>query len=223
MKQYMNFPSGFDIDTNIQMSEFNRIRIGGVADFVAKINSQKVLIKLLKFCRQNKIRLKALGEGSNVFFSDTGFQGLIAIIMFDNINNISENIISVEAGASLSSINDFCIKHQFTGFEFSTGIPGTVGGAIYGNAGAYGKNIGECLIRAKILTTAGKIKWIQPEDLNFSYRHSALKDTQNILLEAEFNFQKGDYFKIRERVDEIIKIREQKLQQLGAKIRRVVE
>jgi len=211
MNKNFYFPKRINVDTNVSMSEFTRIKIGGKSDYFAEVSSQKKFIELVKFCFQNNLPMRVLGEGSNVFISDSGYRGLIAIIKFENFRFLSETVISVEAGAPLSMLNAFSFNYNLTGLEFSAGIPGTVGGAIYGNAGAYGKNVGECLSRVRLITPNGKIKLIHPKHLNFGYRYSGLKDNQNILLEAEFRLQKGISSKILERVNEILKIREQKL------------
>ena len=207
----LNFPVKFPVDKNVSLKEFTRIKIGGNADYLSIAKSQQDLIELVQFCIKNKYPYLVLGRGSNVFFSDLGFRGLVIIADFGNIEYTSENMIRIEAGAELKTLNELCIEKSLTGFEFSTGIPGTVGGAIFGNAGAYGKSVGECISSARVLTADGKIKWVEPNYFRFRYRHSLLKENRAILLEAQFKFDKGDSALIREKVEQISRIRTEKL------------
>ncbi len=207
----LNFPVKFPIDKNVSLKEFTRIKIGGNADYLSIAKSQQDLIELVQFCIKNKYPYLVLGRGSNVFFSDLGFRGLVIIADFGNIEYTSENMIRVGAGAELKTLNELCIEKSLTGFEFSTGIPGTVGGAIFGNAGAYGKSVGECISSARVLTADGKIKWVEPNYFRFRYRHSLLKENRAILLGAQFKFDKGDSALIREKVEQISRIRMEKL------------
>ena len=209
MKQ--EFPPNFNILTNVPLSEYTRIKIGGRADYLAAVSDQDDLIELYRFCQQHGIRVIVLGHGSNIFFSDNGFRGLAIVAKFDQIKIHSENVLSAKAGASLAALSKLCIQKRLTGLEFSSGIPGTVGGAVYGNAGAYGKAVGDCLSRAKILTTEGKVKWVDSEFFRFSYRYSELKINNAVVLEAEFIFQKGDPKVIIDKVNEILTLRCQKL------------
>jgi UDP-N-acetylmuramate dehydrogenase len=127
------------------------------------------------------------------------------------VNLSSKNTIVAEAGTSLSQIRGLCIDAGLTGFEFASGIPGSIGGAIYGNAGAYGSNVGEILTRAKVLTEDGKIRSVKNDFFKFSYRRSDLKINPSIILQAEFQLKKDDPEVIKSRCDEIIGIRTKKL------------
>jgi UDP-N-acetylmuramate dehydrogenase len=207
----MNFPEKLKIQENTPTANYTKIKIGGQADFLVEIVRQADLVRLHRFCRQNNLRLRVLGEGTNVFFDDEGYRGVVAVLKFNRIEMVNANRIRVEAGAVLSALQQLCAKKNLAGFEFAAGIPGSVGGAIYGNAGAYGKNVGECLFRAKILLPNSNLVWVEPDFFKFSYRHSALKTNQAILLEAEFQFEPGDPDKISQRVNEILELRRQKL------------
>lgn len=207
----IKFPSKFNIFTGVPLSEYTRIKIGGPVDYLAVVSSEAELIELFRFCYEHGIRLITLGHGSNVFFHDNGFRGLAVITKFDRIQCLSEDTVLAEAGASLAALNELCITKQLKGFEFTSGIPGTIGGAVYGNAGAYGKAVGDCLRRAKILNAAGKVKCVGAGFFNFSYRYSELKANHAVVLAAEFEFQKGDASEIKENVYRILSLRRQKL------------
>ena len=207
----ITFPKELEVRRNIRLKDYNSIHVGGPADYLAEVTTQTDLINLYRYCLEREIRMLAIGDGTNVFFSEKGFRGLVAVIRFGRIEQLGENCIRAESGAQFSELNRFCLEHSLTGCEFSSGIPGTVGGAIYGNAGAYGKNIGQCLSSAKILTADGKVKSVSNDYLEFSYRSSRLKRHPAIVLEAEFQFEPGDYAEIKKRIDDIVEIRRSKL------------
>ncbi len=152
-----------------------------------------------------------MGHGTNVFFSDEGYRGVIAVIKFNKISLQNSTIVTAEAGVSLSDLNKVCIENELTGLEFSSGIPGSVGGAVYGNAGAYGKSISQCLVEAKILTTDNEIKTVNNNYFKFKYRHSALKENNSMFLQGTFQFEKGSKTQIQSRVNEIMEMRRRKL------------
>ncbi|MBN1561725.1 UDP-N-acetylmuramate dehydrogenase [candidate division KSB1 bacterium] len=209
--QASDFPPNYKIEENVPLSGYTNIKIGGPADYLAVVSDQNIFIELYRLCRRLGLHFLALGDGTNVFFAEQGFRGLVAVINFDNVNVVAKNAVVAEAGARLEQIVETCIKNGLTGFEFAAGIPGTIGGAIYGNAGAYGSNIGEILTRAKILTMAGEIKFVSHDYFKFSYRHSDLKLNPAIVLQAELQLAKGDRAKIKSRCDEIVTVRRMKL------------
>ncbi len=201
----------YKIKKSVPLRTVTRIQIGGPADYFVEINDQQQLLEILSFSRKQNLPLKIMGGGTNVFFADDGFRGMVCVLKFDRYKFVSPEIIRVEAGVELSSVVAICRERGLEGFEFAAGIPGTVGGAIYGNAGAYGKSIGECLARGKILTPTGEIRWEEPEYFGFAYRHSRLKETDDILLEAELKVEPGDPAVISEKIDQILEMRRKKL------------
>lgn len=211
MSATFNFPQHFDIQRDVLLSDFTNIKIGGPADFLSVIEDQDIYIELFRYCREIGLPFLALGCGTNVFFPETGYRGMVAIIRFDRVNIVTKNKIVAESGATLDQIRELCIEKGLTGFEFASGIPGSIGGAVFGNAGAYGSNVGEILTRAKVLIADGEIKFVKNDFFKFSYRHSDLKINPAIVLQAEFQMQKGDPAEIRSRCDEIINIRTKKL------------
>lgn len=208
---HLEFPPALVVRQDIPLTEFTRIRIGGPADYLSIIKDQNIFIEIYRFCREMDLPVFVLGHGTNVFFSERGYRGLVAVIQFDRINVVAKNAIVAEAGATLDQIRELCIDKGLTGFEFASGIPGTIGGAIYGNAGAYGSNVGEILTRAKILTIDGEIKFVDKNFFKFAYRHSDLKRNPAFVLQAELQLAKGDPAVITRQCDEIIRIRTQKL------------
>ena len=207
----MNFPPQIRIKRNCPLAPYTSIRIGGSAAYLAEVDDQDTFVRLYRFCRDHDIRMAVLGHGTNVFFSDEGFEGLVAVIKFDSINVGASGRVTAEAGAALSALNEACTRHGLTGCEFTAGIPGTIGGAIYGNAGAYGSSIGDVLTWARVLTAEGKVLEVENEYFQFAYRDSILKRNHAIVLEATFQFAAGDRQKIEARVNEILALRRQKL------------
>lgn len=209
----MNLESlhNYNILKNTPLSNYTNIRIGGKADYLLIAHSQNLLIEVFNYCLNHNIRFLPIGNGTNVFFSDDGFRGLVAIIKFDKVRKSSDTTLIAEAGAPLSKLNKTCVDSALTGFEFTSGIPGTVGGAIFGNAGAYGNSVGNYLTKAKILTPNGEVKFVDNSYFKFSYRDSELKRSNAIVLEAEFQFEKGDFNEIKRKVKEILEQRRMKL------------
>jgi UDP-N-acetylmuramate dehydrogenase len=207
----INFPPNFRIQKDINLSEYTNIKIGGPADYLSVVTDQNIFISLYRFCLENSIPFLALGDGTNVFFSEAGFRGLVALIKFDKVSTVTGKAVVAEAGASLDQIRLESIENELSGFEFASGIPGSIGGAVYGNAGAYGNNVGEILTRAKILTLDGQVKFVTRDFFKFSYRHSDLKINPAFILQVELQQSRGDSTTIKNKCDEIIEIRTQKL------------
>lgn len=206
-----DFPPCFIVEKDVPLSRCTNIRIGGPAQYLAVVTDQTLFVELYRFCRQIGLPFLAIGEGTNIFFPENGRTGMTAVINFDKLATVAKNAIVAEAGATLEQVMELCIENGLRGFEFASGIPGTVGGAIYGNAGAYGANIGELVTRARILTPEGKIECVARDFFKFAYRHSFLKEHPAIVLQAELQLQKGDADAVASRCREIIEIRRQKL------------
>jgi len=207
----LDFPAHFHIREQVSLSDYTTLKVGGAADYLAEVIDQTQLIELYRYCRNYQLRFLAIGDGTNIFFPESGFRGLVAVLRFDKIASLGKQSVVVEAGATLKHLVQFAIDNSLSGLEFATGIPGTVGGAIYGNAGAYGSNVGELLTRAKVLTQEGKLAFVDRDYFRFAYRYSGLKTNPAIVLQAEFQLDKGDNVEIKRRCDEIITIRNKKL------------
>lgn len=205
------FPEKFQIKHGYATSEYTKIKIGGPGKYTIEITSLIDLVDCVRFCIEKSIRYVILGHGSNVFFSDHGFPGLVMVNQCTKIVELSATSVQCDSGVAFSDLNRWCQDHCLTGCEFSSGIPGTVGGAIYGNAGAYGRNIGECLISARVLQPDGSIVNVERDFFEFAYRDSSLKRNHGIVLDAVFQFEKGDSGKITSRINEILDMRAKKL------------
>lgn len=208
---HIDFPPNINVRADVPLAPFTNIDIGGPADYLVKVSDQDIFIQLIRFCREQRIPFIVLGDGTNVFFPDDGFRGMVISIEFDRICTLGKNAILAEAGASLSRLIQTCIENGLTGLEFASGIPGTVGGAVYGNAGAYGNDIGHILTRAKIVTPDGETRFVDKDYFAFRYRHSILKKQPAFVLQAEFQLDRGEPESIQKVCDDIIATRTAKL------------
>ena len=185
------------------------MKIGGPAKYFFIAQNEKNLIKVIKWAEQNKVRWYIVGEGSNLIPSDEGFNGLIIKNKIENFKKIG-NKIYVGAGNNLLEFILKVNKFGLAGIGKMAGIPGTIGGAIYGCAGAYGQEIKDCLVGVRIYD--GKAtKRISKNQCRFNYRESIFKTKKNhIILGAEFRFKNGDSKKLMNESKKIIKLREKK-------------
>jgi len=168
------------------------------------------LSRIVKFANKHDIPWMVLGNASNLIVRDGGIRGFV--IMFDRLNGIAVNgyQIEAEAGANLIATTKVARFQSLTGFEFAAGIPGSVGGAVFMNAGAYGGEIAHILVSAQVLTKDGDIRTIDARDMRFGYRRSVLQETGEVVISAKFNLKPGDYEQIRNEMNRLNHLRELK-------------
>ena len=187
-------------------------RIGGPAVFWCAPQDAEQLRETLRLCRENGVRVYLLGNGSNTLFDDAGFDG--AVVDMRGLSQMESSdagtdVVRITAGAG-QTLGRLCSKAQalgLTGLEFACGIPGTVGGAVYMNAGAYGGEMKDVLEAVSYLTADGR--WVDSEasELDFSYRHSAFEENDACILGAVFHLEKGDPDVIKARMNELMQKR----------------
>ncbi len=179
------------------MSRHTTFRIGGNADVFVEISRDEI-VDVIKLCCSENVPYTVLGNGSNVLVGDKGIRGVTISIgkRMSNITVVSD-VIKAEAGALLSRAANFALNEKLSGMEFAAGIPGSVGGAVLMNAGAYGGEIKDILVSADVLTPEGVVKCYSCRDLDLSYRHSRIMDEGGIVLSAEFRLTVGDYDNIK--------------------------
>ncbi|MBQ8827973.1 MAG: FAD-binding protein, partial [Clostridia bacterium] len=160
------------------MSAHTSFKIGGNADFLVQPGSKEDFVSVMACCKANDIPFTVIGNGSNLLVSDKGIRGVVIKVgkNFSNIYMLDDGIIYAESGASLASVAAFALKNQLTGFEFASGIPGTVGGAMLMNAGAYGGEIKDVAVFGDVLGYDGTFCRIEGENQNFGYRKSGYQD-----------------------------------------------
>ena len=182
------------VKKNEPLSLHTTMKIGGPADLLIEPSSLENIQKVVAFINERKLQWRAIGRGSNLLVSDKGIEGVV-IKLGSGLDHLSinESTIRVGGGHSLISLSTLISKKGLAGLEFASGIPGSVGGAVYMNAGAHGSDISKILTKAHILFEDGEIKWLSKDDMEFTYRTSVLqKKRPGIVLEAEFALTKGD-------------------------------
>lgn len=178
---------------DINLKEYTTYKAGGIASCLVIPTNLECLIELLKYLRKNNIKHKVLGRGSNLIFNDAGYDGVL--IKLDNFNNldIKGNEIIVGAGYPLIKLATRLSRMGYTGIEFATGIPGTVGGAVFMNAGAYKSDMGYIVKSVKVLTPEYRVKELTNYDMDFHYRTSFLhQHPEYICLEAKLILKRGN-------------------------------
>ena len=195
---------GYNVLFDEPLCGHTSFKIGGPADALALPVSRDELIRLLNVLKNEKVPYMIMGNGSNLLFSDSGYRGVVVKIGPNMAKmNISNSTIYTEAGVFLSAVSAEAMKARLTGLEFASGIPGTVGGAVCMNAGAYGSEIKDIFESAEVLTDDGLIKSYSLSEMNFGYRSSRLLAENTLLLSATFNLSPGGYEEIKAKTDEL--------------------
>lgn len=201
---------GENLKTGELLAPHTTFRIGGPADFFYPASTPEELIKGINTAKECNLPYFVLGGGSNLLVSDSGFRGLMIKNLCRKVL-VQENKVSAQSGTLLSELVALSLKEGLSGLEFAAGIYGTLGGAVYGNAGAFGKAICDVLDEGIILTPRGKLEIVNWDYFEFDYRHSKLKNSRDILLSATLVLQKEDKEKIRKKIEENLKLRKAKL------------
>lgn len=185
------------------MSRHITFRVGGPADYYVRPTGQQIR-PVLALCRQFEIPWMVKGNGSNLLVGDRGIRGLVIELgkMAETVT-LEGTLVRAEAGALLSAVARQAARQGLTGMEFASGIPGSMGGAVVMNAGAYGGEMKQILERVTVLTEEGEEKTLELQELDLGYRHSCIPENHYIVLEAELRLQKGDEEAIRQRMEEL--------------------
>lgn len=199
------------IDFNKDLKTYTTFGIGGPADVLVRPTTIEELEELLKFNHENKIETFVMGNGSNLLVSDKGIRGCV-IILSDNFDkvDIDGDYLTALSGTSLNKASLAAIDAGLAGMEEISGIPGSVGGAVAMNAGAYGGEIKDVAVEIKAFDFEGNLHCFKNEEMNFSYRHSRIFDDNLIVVSAKFKLKKGDKDLIRERYEDFTNRRETK-------------
>ena len=188
---------------NESIKKYNTYKIGGVARIVCIPENTKKLITTLKILKENNIKYKVIGKGSNLIFSDKDYEG--CLIRLDEFNKVSVDdiVVKVGAGYSLMKLALEMTKNGLSGLEFATGIPGSVGGAVFMNAGAYKSDMGYIVSEIKVINDKYEIETLYNNELNFHYRSSYLQDNPNLIcIEATLVLSHGDKKEMMEIVND---------------------
>lgn len=193
------------------MSLHTTFRVGGNADcFISAKNTDEIK-RVISYAKEHSMPFMVMGNGSNILVSDKGIRGIVLQISKDmNEVSISGNTATAQAGILLSSLASQLQKAGLSGFEELSGIPGSLGGAIYMNAGAYGGEMKKIIKDVTFMEQDGSLSTLPCHKLNFGYRHSLFEDNSAIILSATLEFQKGNPDQIKEKMNEFTKRRNDK-------------
>lgn len=196
--------NGISFEENVDGKRLCSFRVGGCVKIVAKPQSSLQVKALLDYLDASGMKNKVLGRGSDTVISDEGFDGALVLLTELKGIKVDGDMLSAGAGESLASVASFACSQCLTGLEFAHGIPGSVGGAVYMNAGAYGGEISDVIVSCECYDRRSKsIVVLDKFDLGLSYRHSVLQDKgELVVLSALFKLSKGEKTEIRERMDE---------------------
>ncbi len=196
------------IQLDAKMSEHIYFKVGGPVDILLTPNDVQQLKESITICKENKIPFYAIGNGSNILVKDGGIRGVV--IKLGGLNKIEceKNKIIAECGALLKDVSSAATSAALSGFQFACGIPGSVGGAVFMNAGAYDGEISFVIEKAEVLDNNQEIRVLSKEQLNLGYRQSLVMQKGYIVLNATFDLTPGDKETIQARVDHLTKRRE---------------
>lgn len=198
------------IQLNAKMSEHIYFKVGGPADILLTPIDTKQLKETIKICKINKIPFCVVGNGSNLLVKDGGIRGVVIKLCELNKIECAGNKITAECGALLKDVSKEATENSLAGFQFACGIPGSVGGAVFMNAGAYDGEISFVIESAEVLDENQEIRILSKEELDLGYRKSSVMQKGYIVLRATFALIPGEKEKIQARVDELTARREER-------------
>lgn len=187
------------------MAKHTTFRVGGPADYFFAPSTTEGVQAALDFCKKEDIPYYIIGNGSNLLVSDQGYRGAV-IQIFRNLSEVqieNDNIIRAQAGASMAAVAKKALSCSLTGMECLSGIPGTIGGAVTMNAGAYGGEIKDILVEVTVIDDKGQLRVIPAEELELGYRTSVIAKKDYVVLEAVLFLEKGDQDQILARMNEL--------------------
>ncbi len=203
---------GCSAEKNAVLKNYTTFRIGGKCSLLVKLNSEESFLKLVPLAEQLKVPYYIFGKGSNLIVDSDGLNGVVFVVGkdFSGISLKNDNILTCMAGAALSQICISALENSLSGLEFAYGIPGTLGGAVFMNAGAYGGEMKDVILSVKAMDKQGNIKEYSADELGFSYRRSRFTDSGEIILSADIRLEKGDPAAIKEKMDKLMEQRRSK-------------
>ncbi len=217
MNQYNNlvprlreFLDEEDIYLNEPMKNHTYFRIGGPADILVTPKTVKQVEESIRFCKDNSVPYYIVGNGSNLLVKDGGFRGIIVKLCKLNEIRVEGNNIIAMSGAKLSDVSNSALENSLTGFEFACGIPGSIGGAVTMNAGAYDGEMVNVIENALVIDRDCNIKLMNNAELELGYRTSAVMKHSYIVLQVTLKLNLGEYGKIKAKIEDLTRRREEK-------------
>ena len=210
-KQQLYCQLGRSLHEQVPLAPLTTIKIGGSAALFFPASSAGQLVDAIELARNEKIPFWLLGGGSNLVISDEGLDSLVIVDMNRKKLEFSGEFLTVSSGIALAEVVEACREQGLAGFEFAAGIPGNIGGAVCGNAGAFGCTIGDRLVEAEVWTPDGQVRKVPQTFFRFSYRESVFKRTEGVILSATFRVAPGDPEKIENEIQQNMKRRWERL------------
>ncbi|GAB6098609.1 UDP-N-acetylmuramate dehydrogenase [Halanaerocella petrolearia] len=192
-----------EVKFNHFLKEHTTFKVGGPTDIFAVPYTITALQKLLKNTYKQELDIFILGAGSNIIVSDQGFSGLVISTTKLNKIEVAETKLIAQTGIALTDLADKALETNLTGLEFASGIPGSLGGALYMNAGAYGGEIKDVVTKVTCLNYAGQKIILNKDELQLGYRQSIFQEEDLISIEAEIQLNKGNKFEIKDKIDDL--------------------
>ena len=217
MNQYMEFYKLLgefyneeDITVDSPMSEHIYFRVGGPADILVTPVNEEQVVNTLKLCREYNVPYFILGNGSNILVKDGGISGVV--IKFNKLNKITTegHCVTAQSGALLKDVSKAALENNLRGFEFACGIPGSIGGAVFMNAGAYDGEMAHVIKSARVIDENCNIKNLTKEELELGYRSSIVMKKGYVVIEATVELESGEYASIKDKIDDLTNRRESK-------------
>ena len=198
-------------ERGVSMKNYTSFKVGGPAELFLSPEDAGQTARLVRFCEKEDIPVFVLGKGSNVLVSDKGIKGAVIFTGKQcGITLTDENTVRAQSGASLAQLCSFALENSLSGLEFAYGIPGTVGGAVFMNAGAYGGEMKDVVVSCRYITEKGDIKEIPLEKMELSYRHSFFSERSLCITSVKMKLAKGEREKIKDRMDTLMERRKDK-------------
>ncbi len=200
--------NGVEYEQNAPLAPLSSMKVGGVCDVLVKPQTTQQIKGLVELCKNNGLKLFVLGKGTNVMFGD--YHGVILNMAEFNAVSVDGGTITAQAGASLTAVCRAALEHSLSGVECLFGIPGSVGGALYMNAGAYGAEMKDVVQSAEVLNSSGEIVEISANEMDLSYRHSAFQGRGDCILSVTMKLADGNAEEIKAKMDEVMQKRKDK-------------
>ncbi len=208
-----------EIKGNIPIASLSSLKVGGKALFFTEVFNLEQLKTAFSFARERALRTFFLGDGTNILFSDRFFPFFLIKNSIKGIKKLSEEKVEVFSGTSLGEFLDFLEKEELKGYEELSGIPGSVGGAVYGNAGAFGRETKDYIEKVISITKEGEIIEREKSELRFAYRWSLYKEKKEFIYKIIFKLPKGEKSEISKKRKEIIEYRKKRLPENPPKVK----
>lgn len=217
MNKFKNFSTNLakildprDIEIDEPMKNHTSFKVGGPVDILVTPENFKQVVDVIGFCKEEEIPYYIIGNGSNLLVKDGGIRGIVIKLCKLDVVRVEGDRIIAESGATLKEVSETAMENCLTGFEFACGIPGSIGGAVAMNAGAYNGEIVNVIESAKIIDKDGNIKELDKEALELGYRMSSILKYGYTVLEVTLKLDKGDCSKIKDRIDDLNRRRTEK-------------